>query len=507
MKYYHEPITDWWKRARDGAFELCLAHFPADAARELKGLLQADSLSVEKWTGEDIRLIIFDSDSSSSCCKTLALHDCVVEGTTLLEGEFFEIELRWYELYPEDSRFTLACLGYSGKDQLKLTFSGLTLDTRLYQAMDVPFGAHPWSYLAGISDELLLKHHFAEKPLNEKECALLNLARFLRTICAFNAEYAPDLIPADPKALNAGAEEFLQLAGEQPTQKLEKLTKKLLKKGEKPKLTDSKLAEQLCLPQYEALWRRLYERFAQSQAEYSHRYEECGKEAIEARRRQITAALHAQGYQGTYPDFRKEGVMKGIHFLISYDQSYLVGMEKEMSCFIHCHEYREEDWQTELIYGRAFHNRHTKKLLPVRDVFSCMWRCRGQRSFRVSETFDYLSALHEPAEIPFTPTQFAELIAAKAEFRKRPKEKPSAGAWLRKALNFLFIFLFTGVGFGLLMTLCFMLLSAVIAFAFLHSFSAVWEILREMPWLLLFFIAGVGFGLPMAIAAALGDEN
>mgnify|MGYP003303410637 CR=1 FL=1 len=76
-----------------------------------------------------------------------------------------------------------------------------------------------------------------------------------------------------------------------------------------------------------------------SQKDYPKKVEKyCDKELLNNTRREIEEILRNNGYIGTYPNFEKNGELKGLKLVEAYNQYELVGREKNVKHYITCVE-------------------------------------------------------------------------------------------------------------------------------------------------------------------------
>ena len=236
-------------------------------------------------------------------------------------------------------------------DTFNISFQDAVVETNAYFHEYISDDLKPWSELGMLACNILFK----DNCFNDKEKEILPL---LMEISRFGIE--PENVIVDNKEIvsennfsnikryvvEVGCEELLPY--------FERLEKYLeYRKGYTINLDDSKnfkrhikymelytkLENRLNLIKYEPLWRKLYNIILISQKDYPKKVEKyCDKELLNNTRREIEEILRNNGYIGTYPNFEKNGELKGLKLVEAYNQYELVGREKNVKHYITCVE-------------------------------------------------------------------------------------------------------------------------------------------------------------------------
>ena len=269
--------------------------------------------------------------------------------------------------------------------------------------------------------------------------------------------------------------------------------------------TVKKLIAILCQKQCEPLWREIYNKIAESQAEYPNKVDSlCNKELLMSVRNDIQALMESKGYIGTYPDFVKDGVLNGIHLEHSYNMTYFVGMEKRAQYHVHCYEsFEENDYLTiQFLCGAAF----LKKDEQETDIYDCLFNAKGRRLFHT--VHHYIPLQPEEEAKPDNLETSVTIAVKKTECIKLTKseQKEYYGKLIPGWGMFWWVFLIGGGMFGIAMTLIMMLLCIITTAAF-GLFADIPEMLKTMPWGLLLAIGWIGFGGAMGIVEVLAHRK
>ena len=170
---------------------------------------------------------------------------------------------------------------------------------------------------------------------------------------------------------------------------------------------------------YKPLWREIYNRIAESQAEYPLKLECVGAETLSLVRKKIQTTMKACGYTGQYPDFVKQGEMKKIHLAESYGRSYFVGKEKNVQYYIKCLEIGYDDsYEINFICGTAI----LKNGESTEDIFDCLFDANGKRiSKKVVCHIEHLN--QNKNEISAKLEQAVRVAVKRAEFQTLTKEE------------------------------------------------------------------------------------
>ncbi len=189
---------------------------------------------------------------------------------------------------------------------LRIEFAQAYLKDEIFSAMEVPEFQNPWHYLAAIARELEVKDE-NKVALTPKESALLPLCRALVMLVA----YGNWRVDIDRQVLSPLFTEFTWPNRDRIQRRLTRIAK--VGSPNTARRWLSSLITELIDQKYEPVWREIYTRLADSQAGLPRRADE--PDAFRQQiRQQIADGLHAQGFQGEYPEFhRADSPRKVLH--------------------------------------------------------------------------------------------------------------------------------------------------------------------------------------------------
>lgn len=423
---------------------------------------------------------------SYSYRRFMILHDAATDEGILPTPSGAELE--WAELYENEGQYCLE-FRYFLFDQEEshsncIRFSSAEIRNAVFNAIHVPFFQHPWQYLGAIAAEIIEKSEMDASMLNNQEWELLPLCKDLSLFCIRNQEenhFAPT--------------SFCKLASSLGFHELSA-----------GKNTITKLLVQLFQPKYEPLWRHIYQALSMTQNTYTSKLDFCFDPIeLERMRREITDALHQNGFSGTYPHFHKKAEIPGFRVMESYNNSYIVSREKDTDHYITCLESHLQEPGLHFLCG--FRCDRAKYPDNDSDFFSCMFNANGKRCYQTLAFFFPDPDL--PASAPSL-SEFISVAVKKAMLVKLTSEERKSH-WFQDASDtrlpvFLFSFL-AGLFFGAAMTLCFILIELLIALLFTGSFQEFTELFCETPWGFVFLGTGLPFGLTLGILMALGRKK
>lgn len=421
--------------------------------------------------GESARVVLPASPAQSA--------ELVLKGLSMDDPLRLEDPI-WWELTWQGAGYRLAFFT-QGFETLELDFDGLEFRRQFYHAGSC-FGhvEHPWQLLFAMAAAILEKYRADPALLNAQETGLLPMLHALRSL---------------EHPVPEGAEEYhtAPLLEQLQTHGLGKAAKALQALAAAPdQKRNAKYARlMLCLRQAdcEPLWRQLYQAIWSSQEGLPFATQGA---ALEAQRRQVTETLRAMGFQGEYPFFWQEGPKRRLTLLRSYEQDYLVGMERHGVYMVQALEIPAPD-QPEIgfLSGTVFLRR--KQQLPGAhpDLFTAMFEEKGRRCFQS------LHLLHPN----LTPGQKAVIAAKKARLEPLTREERKSLVQF-PAAGILLLALLMGLLFGLLFTLLFGLLAGGILLI-----GGVPEAIRDFPWLFCFLFSGLGFGGCMGVVMLLQSRK
>ena len=394
--------------------------------------------------------------------------------------------------------------------KVTLNFTDVHLESECYCATDDSFFENPWFYLGRIARDICLKSFLTDLTLNEQEQELLPLL----------AELASIMIPWSlPKEHTRAS--YPHLTALVTQYGYEKLLSKIaaIEKEEPSSPAHNTRAQQLtqamCEQAYEPMWRDVWERLVESQKNYPSKAAlHVPAEILTSTRNSIEQLMHQHGYSGSYPDFVQHGPLRGIHLEESYNMTYFVGMEKDITYHIHCSETIDESdyLNIQFLCGTALN----QKGKTCEDIYSCLFNAKGKRLFH---TMHYDCNLDPDAPVNLkenaTEIKKAELeksvrIAVKKNHLQRltnEERKFYHGADAGSLLAlFCIIFIGGGLLFGTAMTLASMLITLLVVLIF-GQFPEFPRIFMDFPWWQLFLFYSVSYGLSMGLLTVLAKRK
>lgn len=373
--------------------------------------------------------------------------------------------------------------------QFEIRFSNVTVESEVLSLKNAfIYFDDPWDMLGQLCSSLLEKARFSLTYCNERETELLPLAK---EVAALKSFAFPD---EDEKYFK-----FMLLRREADRLGYEKISLMLaeLEKIEAESPNYLSKAKSLCdllnKHQHEPLWRGIFDRLMLSQEGYEELSSHCDRDSLVKKRAEAEKELRAHGYSGTYPDFEKEGEMRGVHLASSYGKTYFVGMKKRVKYLIHCCECFDGDsGYINYFCGTAL-SRKNERSEDI-DIYSCLFNASGKRLFRQSNT------PYDIKEENAKPALDVSIAVKRAECKPLSKEekKHCFGDYVPGLGTFFGFLIVAGCLFAAAMTLG----MAIIAIAFtclLASWREVPDMLASMPWGQTFALAWILFGGSMGI--------
>ena len=485
-------------KEKENKFELDFAVVDNAAKSALKKLLQLEFWPEMKAVDGDIKIITDDTPAFRRIL-TLKNADAVPMGK-----EGYYCQNLGMVLKKEQNRF---CFYGELEDPVEeltipfaLTFENAEAEVEIYNSCNnMTFWENPWDFMRTISFAIGMKADLPGDYCNAEENELLPL---IKEIVAL--EYWMEL--PEQELFSFG--ELKRLAHQYGYNNAENMLGKLetIKPSDNAFYkTVKKLIAILCQKQCEPLWREIYNKIAESQAEYPNKVDSlCDKEILMSVRNDIQALMESKGYIGTYPDFVKDGVLNGIHLEHSYNMTYFVGMEKRAQYHVHCYESLEENdcLTIQFLCGAAF----LKKDEQETDIYDCLFNAKGRRLFHT--VHHYIPLQPEDDAEPDNLETSVTIAVKKAECIKLTKaeQKEYYGKLIPGWGMFWWVFLIGGGMFGIAMTLIAMILCIITKAAF-GLFADIPEMLKTMPWGLLLAIGWIGFGGAMGIVEVLAHRK
>ena len=366
--------------------------------------------------------------------------------------------------------------------KLELPFRDVEVELEVFRVESNEW--KPWELLAGMAREILFKGEFGEDLLNGRELELLPLLRELEQLDS-HSWWSERFVGFPELRVRMERHGFREL--EKPLAKAEAVfgTKKW-------PAHMGRIRAKLNRVKYEPLWRELYRAITESQAEYPCRAE-CHPDFV-AVKKKIESKLHRHGYKGKYPDFYKEGEVRGLRVVESYGQSWLICNEKRAVSHIHC---EGSVYFDELLLSFRCGTELLKRGQKPSDIHRCRFYNGGRTILRTV----YYSANKE------TDLQQHLAIAMKrAELRKLSKVEQKLDGDTN-LLGIALVWLILGGGFFALTGMAALAVFGTAALWATEGLSAAIEMMGELPWGGLTAFAWLGFGGSMALVTILTKRN
>ncbi|MBQ3085162.1 MAG: DUF3878 family protein [Clostridia bacterium] len=453
----------------------------ADLSEEVRHAVW--SLIEEKWSYNRIRTVganaELEVESSYSYTRTLTLINasCIPEKYDALSFENAT-------LIKQDGEYRLIGEAFLDDKESEdntafpfaLRFTDATVRVELHRADEGAFNPKPWEHLVAIASNIYEKTYLPGDYLNEQEKALLPLLKELKRLSVWE-DKDKDLITFP---LLRGYFEKYGYHELLPHLDVFSISR-----------CDDKLLEKLNRKKYEPLWRELFELVTASQEGYPA--ETCSSERWAELRACVQEELEARGYSGQYPDFIKHGAVRGLRLALDAEgRSYFVCGEKNVTFYIHCREFYDEDYKAiDFSCGTAL----LRKNETAEDIHACRFAAKGRRFYR---SFCY----EDPAQ-PETDDMLESMIdvaAKRAELRRLTKQDRQMLSNGNDTVSSLWIFWLTFLVFGGLFTAIFMPLMMIFGFLVLWIGGAP-EAFLEIPWWLMILISWIGAGGGMGLVS------
>lgn len=381
-------------------------------------------------------------------------------------------------------------------------FSDADVETKIYNATNIPFTFvdSPWNYMGKVTEIILIKDSLPKCALNEAEKMILPLLNDISFLMLL-----PYAKKVSEKPTFGEIKKYIEKYDYKKILNLvEQLSENYFDDKKQLRISE-KLHRELDKAAYEPLWREIYNLIAESQKEYPVRSDECiDRELLGKTRAEIQYLMHENGYEGEYPDFYKDGVVKGIHIEESYGMTYFVGMEKKVDFFIHCNETSVDGHvNIEFLCGTSLVKRNNK----AEDFYSCMFNAGGKRIFhQTSYGSEYVDI--EGNKIVADLEQCVGIAIKKTELKKLTKSERIAdkGFEIPYWQIFLFVFLIMGGFFAVCMTLGFLIIDVVMCII-CGQIQSIAELIFATPWLFVFGALWLLFGGAMGIVTVIAASR
>lgn len=475
LKECHEQIQlhGTWKKQLFDKFSVGLADVAKSA---LWDLLQTDIyVGAVTYRDNELEIIL---DDTSAFCHTIVLEqawgvpdetDCVLSfsgGGLTKKGDEYCL-YGGVECEEESKPFAIR-------------FADARVEVTVFNATANGFGDTPWEHLQSIAYDVCQKASLLSGDVNESEQKLLPLLTEINRLGWWEGSLV---------ANNTDFPLLKGLFGQYGLDRLAILLERIEQEdeGKKRSWLIQRLNDRLNDRQCEPLWRAVFETIKASQTTYPSKAQVCCPSDLLAETKStIQGVIEQHGFSGSYPNFVKEGTLRGVRLAESYGMSYFVGAEKHVVYHIHC----AEEWNggalsVQFLCGTAF----LKDGEKADDIYACIFNSKGRRVFQ-SVWFESGEMVEKSAEIAVKKVELSRLTKEERKWYYG-EDWPVFGI-------FWSVFLIMGGLFGVLMTLGMMLIAVLMTIIFgqVHAIPAMFV---EIPWWLLFLIAWVGFGGAMGI--------
>lgn len=415
------------------------------------------------FDGQDVTIRVYYYNFS---CFTITLKNAeIVE-------EFPQTIFFGYSLSETNNKYCMKM----ADDSCCIIFESAEVNYKVYSVLNVDIYDNPWNYLEFISENLVVKDEL-KLPLNEKETEILPLAKALCSV--FDKDFEQDDVEIFP---------FVKLAGEMGFDIAEIISK----------------PDKFCSIKYEPLWRKTYDMFKESQAEYPSMVEElCNAEDLSKARNEISEVMKKNSFSGEYPNFYKSADFKLPKLVSSYNSCCVVS-QKYMVHHIKCIENYDNGLRLSFVCGFIRNKNESDK--TKNDAFSCMFDEKGNRYFKSINSFSNDNCtqidLSESREL-------AEIAVKKATMQKLTKAESDKCYCFKNISNLEIILMciFGGLLFCIAMTIGFIVIEFVVVMIFTRSFSNFCELFMDTPWWYIIVFCIVGFSGVMMILSLLANKK
>lgn len=460
-----------------------------------------ESCFIEKKNND---IIIKSGPSFIATEITLTLHNVAFLGDIDFENTFFDYT-ESNPSYSEDYYvYELKTFNfiYDKDSFVKIIFESAEAEIKLFKINAfLSFNSQPWQYLIRFASCILERSRLSEEIICRDERNILSLAKELEMLDDFyilnkkENSQAISLPIIKEKAKAYGFENLTEYIAFYETSQSEQKKLKALEK----------LLAELNTVKHEPLWRDIFERLDASQKEYP---DVCDVYVPERIRKETYTVIenffNNIGYKGKFPDFYRQGKMKGVKLAYYENQSYTIGSCS--ACYhIHCcEEYRFEDnaYEIQFVTGTQL----LRKEEAPEDVYYCMFDSKGHTFFNSvwywNSDYD-LSVFDSECKI----YKAMEIAVLKAEQKRIPEDLQRLNGIYysydtsgRNPFKFyLVLFLFAGGLFGMVLSMGlfvgFFLLTIII-----EGKEGIAGTVQAFPWLLCLLGGGGAFGLAVCLA-------
>lgn len=363
---------------------------------------------------------------------------------------------------------------------VSIRFRDAEAKVEVYRAGSAEVESAPWELLRSIAGNVLSKEDFCG--LNAAEEAAKPLLRELAVLSRLNVFSEWEGLAGLPEL-----KMYLERHGHVKALKLAERVESVFCKKKARQRRIRRLVNELDKAGYESVWREVYADVMATQAEFPERVA-CDPRTAKMRA-EIGRLLAEQGYTGMYPNFVKQGEIRGLRLEECRGEPYFICNEKSAVFRIHCTEH----WfDGELMLFFQCGTELLRDGEEAGDIHACRFDAKGRRFFHTvmyeAEYSDDL-ALHVNAAVK------------KAELRKLSKAERKADFDIHALSTALLVFLLGGGLFAVWMTAGMAAITAVLTLIFAGA-EAIPGILTDLPWWQMFAGCWLGFGGLMGIITA-----
>lgn len=395
------------------------------------------------------------------------------------------------ELSKENGRFWLRGEAQNAESEIaKVELSFLRADVQVESCrIAAEWGCFetPWSCLQGLGALLMEKDRIAGYACNQEEKALLPLIREVVSLDPLLE--GNDRVETFPKLKEIAREH----GNKNVVELLDKMEKTLPDNPSYQKLLDELLFilnEIECEP----LWRGIFNRIERSQNTYPDKVDVlCPPELLQKCREDVQRQMETLGYTGKYPDFYREGWIRGSRLKRSGRKIPQIGPKKRTAFLIHCQENVDRgELSIQFLCGTAMLEKEETK--P--DIWGCIFHHHGKRLFYQL----YWTSSMEELQNWEGPGECAQAAVKQVELQRLSRKEKSRytfyAGW--RAGDVLLYGILIGLLFSVVLNAGLMLLGTVIILLAGQG-ANFGNIFWGIPWWFLFLLAWFGFGIAMAV--------
>ncbi len=526
LKSAHKKYTDSFSMRQNEwiSFAYCFDEFTKNAIISSLDTHMLFDLILTKHpkTG---KLILFN-ESSNSYRQAIYLVNPVFSdnlNTDCINVHDAEVEIL-------NNGYRISCV--QGDEIVTIDFDTISLEIILIDySHQNTWGGSPWNQIKDCFNAILNKNSsLGLSFLNEKEKKLLPLCDF-EPIHHFES---PNQTFSSNKVADNIFIEFAIQAGNKHIAELTRAYSRIessednpyrtVNFKEKKKACDA-LHKEMIKPSSEALARLILHEIKEAASQYPADVDlDISPEKLANVRKTITDIFKQHDYEGEYPHFKKMSAFKGNKFLEIQGSPEFIRNEKNMACMIDCYEYNiicsdNEELSTNFNVSTVFLKDDGLNLYDSLDGHSGFFIDKNRRRARnvipnIDYRDDYIST--------YSLEECVSVAIKVAECKKITKEERSKFLTTSPGnygyTFFVVFFLFTGLGFSLLLCPAMFLLGLIIGtpFTVLSSESPSFpdffkSLLFDFPWWKMFLFCFLGYvgltGLMMTIYNAFSKKK